>query len=392
MANATPTMDASQAQGAQIPLQNFKLPVFPREAGGLMALTLTSDIKLDEYSEILKNPPFIPQLPNSIQSLTLELFSLGYPPGFLTSLIKELPNLKTLVLYSQLIAGVSPESKEDAVQFFGQAQSLRSLHFLDVFAQPHFIQEIAPKIKERERGLIFLEINYTSRHEDELFLERVSGLELPLLISPSLITCSLNVSVPDLTDDPNDPANLVHEVKEESNRDGVLSYAQDDVTNAALIKCLTAEESAPRALKLLNITLYTISLAQLQALLQQHKGLLVLSVTVELPPTDDAKKILLKALSACKRLEQFEILFNLGPEEVPENVEEIYYTKEDMNSLSTKCSKLNSFKANIMRRTNVQSLNWSKLGDEWDGGVVAAAEKPDKEVKKKADDSWSPWT
>jgi hypothetical protein len=39
-------VDPSQAQGAQIPLQNFELPKFPREAGGLMALTLTSDIKL----------------------------------------------------------------------------------------------------------------------------------------------------------------------------------------------------------------------------------------------------------------------------------------------------------------------------------------------------------
>ncbi|QDS67565.1 hypothetical protein FKW77_003280 [Venturia effusa] len=392
MSNAQPTTDASQAQGAQIPLQNFELPVFPREAGGLMALTLTSDIKLDEYSELLKKPSSVPRLPRSIQSLTLELFSLGYPPGFLTSLIKELPDLKTLVLYSQLFAGISPESKKDAVQFFANAKSLRSLHFLDVFAQPHFIQEIAPKIKERERGLMFLEVNYTFRHEDELFLERVSGPELPLLISPSLITCSLNVSVPDLTDDPDDPANLVHEIKKDTSRDGVLSYAQDDATNAALIKCLTAEESAPRALKLLNITLYTISLAQLQTLLEQHKGLLVLSVAVESPSADDVKKVLVDTLSVCKSLEQVEILFNLGSDEVPQNVEEIYYTKEEMEGLSAKCAKLHSFKANVMRRTNVQSLSWTKTGDKWDGGILAAMEKTDKEVTKKSDDSWSPWT
>lgn len=375
-----------------------------------MALTLTSDIKLDEYSEILKKPPFVPRLPNSIQSLTLELFSLGYPPGFLTSLIKELPDLKTLVLYNQLFAGVSPESKEDAIQFFEKAKSLRSLHFLDVFAQPHFIQEIAPKIKERERGLMFLEVNYTFRHEDELFLERVSGPELPLLISPSLITCSLNVSVPDLTDDPEDPANLIHEVKEDKSRDGVLSYAQDDATNAALIKCLTAEESAPRALKLLNITLYTISFTQLQILLEKHKGLLVLSITVNLPSTGDAKKALTETLSICKSLEQVEILFNLGSDEEPEHVEKIYHTKEEIEELSAKCTKLNSFKANIMRRTNVQSLSWSQPGDKWDGGILVAVDKPDKaEVEKRSvsiatkaveiqllilpqEDSWSPWT
>jgi hypothetical protein len=385
MANAKSTMDASQAQGAQIPLQSFELPQFPREAGGLMALTLTSDIKLDEYSEILKKPPFVPRLPNSIQSLTLELFSLGYPPGFLTSLIKELPYLKTLVLYSQLFAGVSPESREDAVQFFEKAQSLRSLHFLDVFAQPHFIEQIAPKIKERERGLMFLEVNYTFRHEDEHFLERVSGSELPLLISPSLITCSLNVSIPDLTDDPDDPSNLIHEVKKDTSRDGVLSYAQGDPTNTILIENLTAEDSAPRAMKLLNTTLYTISITQLRTILEKHLGLLVLSVTIELQATDDAKNQLMETLSLCKSLEQVEIVVNLGSDQVSENVGKIYYTKEEMEDLSTKCKKLNSFKANVMRRTNLQSLSWSKPGDQWDGGVLAAVEESEKaEAPKKA--------
>jgi hypothetical protein len=385
MANAQSTMDASQAQGAQIPLQSFELPQFPREAGGLMALTLTSDIKLDEYSEILKKPPFVPRLPSSIQSLTLELFSLGYPPGFLTSLIKELPHLKTLVLYSQLFAGISPESQEDAVQFFEKAQTLRSLHFLDVFAKPHFVEQIAPKIKERERGLMFLEVNYTFRHEDDHFLESVSGTELPLLISPSLITCSLNVSVPDLTDDPEDPSNLIHEVKKDTSRDGVLSYTQSDPTNAILVENLTAEDSAPRAMKLLNTTLYTISIAQLRTILEKHVGLLVLSITIELQPTEEAKKQLMETLTICKSLEQVEIVVNLGSDEEPENVGKIYFTKEEMEDLSTKCKKLNSFKANFMRRTNLQSLSWSKPGDQWEGGVLAPVEESEKtEAPKKA--------
>ncbi|KAG9705984.1 hypothetical protein KCU73_g17830, partial [Aureobasidium melanogenum] len=42
-------VDPAQAQGAQIPLQTFSLPQFPPQAGGLRALTLTSDIKLDDY-------------------------------------------------------------------------------------------------------------------------------------------------------------------------------------------------------------------------------------------------------------------------------------------------------------------------------------------------------
>ena len=216
-------------------------------------------------------------------------------------------------------------------------------------------------------------------------MERVSGSELPLLISPSLITCSLNVSVPDITDDPEDPSNLIHEVKKDTSRDGVLAYAQDHPTNATLVEILTAEDSAPRAMKLLNTTLYTITITQLQMLLEKHPGLLVLSVTVQLKPTGEAKKQLMETLSICKSLEQIEIVVNLDSDEEAENVGKIYYTKEEMESLSTKCTKLNSFKANVMRRTNLQSLSWSKPGDLWDGGVLAVVEDSEKaEAPKKA--------
>ena len=85
---STRPVPPAQAQAAQIPLQSFELPAFPQEAftAGLGALILTSDIKLDEYTGLLTKPFSIPELPTSIKSLTLELFSLGYPPGFLTAL------------------------------------------------------------------------------------------------------------------------------------------------------------------------------------------------------------------------------------------------------------------------------------------------------------------
>ena len=85
---STKPVPPAQAQAAQIPLQSFELPAFPPEAftAGLGALILTSDIKLDEYTDLLTKPFSIPELPTSIKSLTLELFSLGYPPGFLTAL------------------------------------------------------------------------------------------------------------------------------------------------------------------------------------------------------------------------------------------------------------------------------------------------------------------
>ncbi len=78
-------VSASQARAAQIPLQSFSLPIFPQEAftSGLSALILTADVKLDEYTTLLEQPFSVPDLPSSIDTLTLELFSLGYPSGFL---------------------------------------------------------------------------------------------------------------------------------------------------------------------------------------------------------------------------------------------------------------------------------------------------------------------
>lgn len=302
-------VDPALAQGAQIPLQNFTIPEFPPEAQGLKALTLTSDIKLDEYTNLLNDYATIPQLPKSIESLTLELFSLGYPPGFLSALSQQLPNIKSLVLYSQLFAGTTPESHRDAERFFANATNLRALHLLDVFARPHFLSAVAETLRQRQKGLMFLEVNYSFRHEDADFLTRVPAAELPLLIAPGLITCALNVSAPDVTNDPDDPANLNERGEEVTRRrEGVMAF--NKTLSPALVEALTGEESRPRNLKVLNTTLYTISLAQLKTILERHRGLLVLSATVEVEPTEECKRALMEALAACPELEQVEIVGN----------------------------------------------------------------------------------
>lgn len=346
-----------------------------------MALTLTSDIKLDEYSELLKKPYRVPGLPHSIQSLTLELFSLGYPPGFLTELAEELPDLKSLVVYSQLFAGTSQESKEDAIRFFEKATALRALHLLDVFAQPHFFDQVGPKLKGRERGLMFLEVNYSFRHEDEQFLERVPGLELPLLISPSLITCSFNVSVPDVTNDPDDPSNLTPEGKAiDSVKEGVKAFDQD--LSSVLVDALTAEESAPAALKALNTTLYTLSFSQLRSILQKHKGLVVLNVTVELESGSAFKENVTELLSLCPSLEQFELVgnphagFEIATVEEKGHFHRTLSSKEDIQELAKICTKLNSFTANVLRKGSWASVEWKKAENskEWSGGVKVPVE------------------
>lgn len=304
-------VDPAQAQGAQIPLQSFTLPQFPPQAGGLRALTLTSDIKIDEYQDILKQPFEIPPLPPSIESLTLELFSLGYPPGFLSQLADQLPNLKSLVVYSQLFGGISDESLVDCVQFFRKLPGLRALHFLDVFARTNFFTAISPYVTystegdETRRGLMFLEVNYTVQHSDPDFLPKIQASELPRLIGPGLITAAFNVAEADVTDDPEDPNNQGETSAEEQAKDGIMAF--NKTLAAGLVKALTAEETRPRNLKVLNSTLFTMTPADLKKVAEAHAGLMVLSATLEVDEHEAFRKGLIETLSSVEKVEQVEI-------------------------------------------------------------------------------------
>ena len=306
-------VDPAQAQGAQIPLQSFSIPEFPPSARGLKALTLTCDIKVDEYQTLLSQNYSVPSLPTGIESLTLELFSLGYPPGFLTELAKRLPNLKSVVVYSQLFAGISNESQKDAVEFFKRLPMLRALHFLDVFAKPHFFQDAAPWLKyntsetpgEARRGLMFLEVNYTFRHEDEDFMGRIQATELPLLIGPGLISASFNVSTPETAEeDEEDPSTI----QQPGGKEGVMAF--NKTLSDGLVDVLTKEDTYPRGLRALNSTLYTMTVDQLERTLSTQKNVMVLNVTLDVEPGEATKKALIKAMEPCKGVEQVEIVAN----------------------------------------------------------------------------------
>lgn len=42
---------------------------------------------------------------------------------------------------------------------------------------------------------------------------------------------------------------------------------------------------------------------------------------------------------------------------------------DDMDALSKKCSKLSSFKANILRTTSFGTVEWERKSGKWIGGV-----------------------
>lgn len=274
---------------------------------------MTSDVKLDEYQSELGKPFHIPNLPTGIESLTLELFSLGYPAGFLAELASRLPNLKSVVLYSQLFAGITDASQDDAVEFFKRLQGLRALHLLDVFAKPGFFENAAKWLKyntsnergEARRGLMFLEVNYTFRHEDEDFMGKIQASELPLLVGPGLISCSFNLAEPDnAEEDEQDPSTI----QGAATKEGIMAF--NKTLSEPLIKALTEEETSPKGLRALNSTLYTFTPEQLKKVLAVQDKVMVLNVTADVEPGEACKKALLDAMKPLTHLEQVEVIAN----------------------------------------------------------------------------------
>lgn len=238
---------------------------------------------------------------------------MGYPSGWLSELADRLPNLKSVVIYSQLFAGITPESQADAVNFFKKLQNLRALHLLDVFAKEKFFREAGKWLRyntsdtpgEARRGLMFLEVNYTFRHEDEDFLHKIWATELPDLVGPGLISCSFNVSTPDnVEDDPDDPSNI----QQAGNKEGVMAFNKSLADDPVI--ALTKEEISPKGLMALNLTLFTLTLKDLKTLLDVQCHVKVLSVTLEVEPGEEYKKELMRALEVCKNLEIVEVVAN----------------------------------------------------------------------------------
>ncbi|KAL1967622.1 hypothetical protein VTN77DRAFT_3137 [Rasamsonia byssochlamydoides] len=263
---------------AQILLENFTLPTFPEKASGLQALTLTSDIKPTEYADLLSPTASdlntISSIPQGIEALTLELFSLGYPPLFLTKLSKALPKLKTLTLYSQLVDGVSDGSRKDAGEFFtnvlvGKKENgggLRELHLLDTFCRKGFVAGLGGILEDlhatgtaagSQEGassksvLRFLEVSYTYRgHSDSNFLARIPGDELPTMLVPSLIAASFSLAAPvsrnssgTTSELPDDPADVDENGVPIPGRkpEGIIPLPQTNPGVAILMRKLTGE-------------------------------------------------------------------------------------------------------------------------------------------------------
>lgn len=319
--------ELQQPTAAQIQLNSFVFPALPPEAASLRALTLTCDIKPTVYSDLLetdvrkaeakakeeakeasssrngKNEEEKKEeektvtttssgdeyeenlnFPKNLESLTLELFSLGYAPSFLTRFLERLDRgLESLTLYSQLFDGVSDASRRDASEFGyrvltgeyprkKKVPALKELHVLDTFFRRGFVaglgrvleelheqltnpsKPLSEEEKRRISGLRFLEVSYTYRgHSDRKFLDHVPGDELPCMLVPSLIAASFSLSAPPSTKSssneeglPDDPADVDENGQLIPGRkpEGIIPLPVDNKGVGILLRKLTAASDA----------------------------------------------------------------------------------------------------------------------------------------------------
>ncbi|BCR85388.1 uncharacterized protein ACHE_20846A [Aspergillus chevalieri] len=402
---------------AQIPLRTFHIPDFPPEAAHLKELTLTSDIKPSEYSDLLattvSSDAISKSIPEGIESLTLELFSLGYPASFLANLGQALPNLKALTLYSHLIDGISDASRKDAGEFMFNALvgngdnggGLRELHLLDAFCRKGFYAGIGETLEDlyldgdAASAMLLLEVSYTYRgHSDPDFLSRVHGDEIPLMLVPSLIAVSLRLS-PQPQDGsaagfsnglPYDPADVDADGNPIPGQkpQGIIPFPSTYPGTALLVEKLTptletTEDETedppipgPQALKMLDSTLYTLTLDELSRILGHQTQLAVLNASVLIGTDEHAKKTILNTIrSASPALETVELV-GVPEEFIEESLlsafHEIFPTAADMAALSESLPQLDSLSMNILCAPKFGAVSWNKQpGGEWVGGFVA---------------------
>ncbi|KAL9619304.1 MAG: hypothetical protein Q9160_006069 [Pyrenula sp. 1 TL-2023] len=396
--NNHPQPPAPAAQAAQIPLQNFTLPAFPPEASTLRSLTLTSDINLTEYQSLVSspNPPLsstggLP--PQSITELILELFSLGFPSSFLSTLASALPNLKSLTIFSSLIDGLNDASRRDAEDFFRTLlrNGLRELHLLDTFTRPGLYGVLANAALAAGSdatgggGLRFLEISYTDRcASDEAFHSRIPADELAALAGvPGLVALSLTLNPPPPSNADADgaeadaPVDGLVEIDGEVEKIKPLPASSEGATKA-LVDVLSKPQQGQQ-LKMLDLTLFALTPTQVGEILRVNEELAVLSIAVQADSVGRLAEREVGGLISEELGKHAKCLEVLEEVDIPPSGSKIKrYSPSSLNLLNpiiedqgAKCTTLQSYKITMAKARKLGIVNFGKQGDgKWMGEVL----------------------
>lgn len=186
----TPAVEVDGAE-ARVLLTTFDLSALSPPSGTTY-LSLTADFPLDQYETVLTSFSLPSFLPPSIDSLHLSLFTYGYPVGFLSALIRLLPNLRYLSAFTQLIAGTTAESFHDASTFLRTLleSGLEELVLFDVFVPPDFFPSL---VGEKEWTLKKLQLLYTFRSQDQEFNSRLPTGSMAALMREGLTNIMVKI-------------------------------------------------------------------------------------------------------------------------------------------------------------------------------------------------------
>jgi hypothetical protein len=247
--------------------------------------------------------------------------------GFLKQLAARLKNVRELTLFGQLIGGVQDGQEEDAVAFFEELGKggVREGHFIDVFAKEGFWGRAGKFLGGggKNGGLKLLEVSFTYRHSDEEFLTRIHAEDLLSLCNTEMVAASFNI-VPSPSQkkegegerkmDEEDPENLDQEGKLLKKRPEGVMVLHPTHTEKVLERLVKnwKDEGEGEGLKMLGLTLFTLSTKQVGEVLGRHKGLRVLNVTVSVEKVEGWKGGLVEVLGKGEELEVVEVVVSPG--------------------------------------------------------------------------------
>ena len=386
---------SSYPLAAQIPVKDFNLPTFPKEASRLRELTLTSDIKLDEYQNLLQSKEYeLPEPPQSITHLTLELFSLGFPglnPRYLSNLSRALPNLKSITFFSTLIDGLTNHSRNDAEDFFRLAPNIAETHLIDSFVRPGFfttlgkqwdqIADEAQDLPPPERsGAKVVEVSYTFRgHDHDDFLAKIHGTEIPSLLVRGLV--GFGAGFVEARD-----GEMQDELDRESGvksgaASGVLPFANDSRASVALKKRFEMMSGGElKELRVLNLSMWTLTAEEVaQVLYGCAKGVEggdgggLIDLTISVLMEEGWVQALVEGVGgsgAAKTLEGIEVVG--VPAKAKEEGEDwksgegLIDDKSKVEELGKACAKLGRLEMSILKARKAGGVQWLReRGGHW---------------------------
>ena len=358
-------------------------------------MTLTSDIKLDEYQNLLQSKEYeLPEPPQSITHLTLELFSLGFPglnPRYLSNLSRALPNLKSITFFSTLIDGLTNHSRNDAEDFFRLAPNIAETHLIDSFVRPGFfttlgkqwdqIADEAQDLPPPERsGAKVVEVSYTFRgHDHDDFLAKIHGTEIPSLLVRGLV--GFGAGFVEARD-----GEMQDELDRESGvksgaASGVLPFANDSRASVALKKRFEMMSGGElKELRVLNLSMWTLTAEEVaQVLYGCAKGVEggdgggLIDLTISVLMEEGWVQALVEGVGgsgAAKTLEGIEVVG--VPAKAKEEGEDwksgegLIDDKSKVEELGKACAKLGRLEMSILKARKAGGVQWLReRGGHW---------------------------